>query len=234
MLTVVKALAKQVPGIAGVYRRLRGGPRSITEELFADKMRRNAWRGGASVSGRGSDLDQTAEVVAQLPQLLREFRIKTMLDVPCGDYHWMRLVDRTGIHYIGGDIVTSLVEQNRQWESPDVEFRRLDLLTDAVPTVDLVFCRDCLVHLSNADAQRAVRNIVASGSTYLLTTTFPDRIENADIPTGRWRVLNLQAPPFNFPPPIRLVVEQCTEGGGKYTDKALGLWKIETLPATDA
>jgi hypothetical protein len=42
-------------------------------------------------------------------------------------------------------------------------------------------------------------------------------------------MLNLEQPPFNFPPPSDVLVEGCQEGGGAYADKALGLWAIETL-----
>jgi hypothetical protein len=36
--------------------------------------------------------------------------------------------------------------------------------------------------------------------------------------------LNLQCAPFNLPPPIDVLIEDCKEGGGAYIDKALGLW----------
>jgi hypothetical protein len=42
--------------------------------------------------------------------------------------------------------------------------------------------------------------------------------------------LNLQLPPFNFPAPLRLIEENCTEDGGKYADKSLGLWRLSDLP----
>jgi hypothetical protein len=152
-----------------------------------------------------------------------------MLDVPCGDFNWMSGVDLTGIHYTGGDVVPELVRQNRRHERPNVRFVDLNLLTDQLPEADVIFCRDCLVHFSLADVSRALRNICQSRSRYLITTTFTERSENTDIPTGRWRVLNLQLPPFSFPPPQRLLVEECTEGNGKYRDKSLGVWSLDTL-----
>lgn len=105
----------------------------------------------------------------------------------------------------------------------------LDLTRDRLPTVDLVLCRDCLVHLSFAQAQQALANIAASGARYLLTTTFTGRSENADIPTGKWRALNLQRPPFNLPQPLELINERCTEKDGRYADKSLGLWPVADL-----
>jgi hypothetical protein len=230
-----KDLASRLPLVRLMYRSARAAYGSYlrtvrpSEDIFRDKFARNAWRGAESVSGTGSDLEQTRVVIEALPGLLRSLGVSTMLDLPCGDFNWMRQVDLSGIRYIGADVVPEIVGRNARFANDHVTFRHLNLLTDPLPRVDAIFCRDCLVHLSFADIERALASIVRSGSTYLVTTTFPDRSANADIPTGRWRVLNLQAPPFNFPPPLRLLVEGCTEGSGKYRDKSLGVWRIEDL-----
>lgn len=84
------------------------------------------------------------------------------------------------------------------------------------------------MHLCLADAQAALENIRASGSTYLLTTTFPGR-RNSEIATGQWRPINLEAEPFEFPPPLQLFNEGCVEPPG-YSDKSMGLWHIADLP----
>jgi hypothetical protein len=95
--------------------------------------------------------------------------------------------------------------------------------------VDLILCRDLLVHLSFHDIKSALSNIFESGSRFVLTTTFPTRDINRDIETGQWRPLNLQRPPFSFPPPIRLITERCTELGGQWADKCLGLWEVDAI-----
>jgi hypothetical protein len=144
----------------------------------------------------------------------------------------MKQVPLENIDYIGGDIVVDLVARNQdRYGSESRRFIRLDLLGDPLPTVDLILCRDCLVHLSYADILRALRNICASGSTMILTTTFPARFENTDIVTGQWRALNLQLEPFNFPEPQFVLMEDSTEGRGAYADKSLGLWRISDISA---
>ena len=110
------------------------------------------------------------------------------------------------------------------------EFRRLDLCSDELPKADVVLCRDCLVHLSLANVRRAVENLKRSGSQWLLTTTFPECEENLDIQDGDWRMLNFELAPFAWGKPERLLVEGCTESGGGYEDKSLGLWRIADLP----
>lgn len=92
----------------------------------------------------------------------------------------------------------------------------------------MLLCRDCLVHLSHDQVKDAMRNVKRSAITYLLTTTFVRREANADIPTGEWRPLNLQRPPFDFPPPLRLIDEQCPHP--EFRDKALGLWRVADIP----
>jgi hypothetical protein len=162
--------------------------------------------------------------------LLRELRVRTLLDVPCGDFHWMRTVDLTGIRYIGGDIVPEMIAANqRDYGAPGVVFRHLNLLTDPLPPADLLLCRDCLVHLPLADAQRALANIARSPITWLLTTTFPYHPYNGECVTGKWRTLNLEQPPFNLPLAEVVLLEGCTENGGQFADKALGLWHIAEL-----
>jgi len=84
----------------------------------------------------------------------------------------MKHVDLDGIDYTGADIVADLILGNGQYEASKVHFCILNLIDDKLPKIDLVFCRDCLVHLSFRDTFRALHNICDSGSIYLLTTTF--------------------------------------------------------------
>jgi len=184
-----------------------------------------------SLSGSGSDLVQTASIARELPRVVGELRIETMLDAPCGDFYWMRHVKLNLTKYVGVDVIRELVMRNAERFGGNGKlFMCLDVTTDKLPAVDLIFSRDMTVHLSNDDALAAFRNFKRSKSEYLLTTTFPNTPENEDILTGEWRPLNLQRAPFNFPEPLRVINEHCTEGGGKYADKSLGLWRLKDLP----
>src|SRR5438067_8087130 len=46
---------------------------------------------------------------------------------------------------------------------------------------------------------------------------------DADIATGAWHPVNFQFVPFHFPHPLRLIVEGCTEAGGRYNYTLLRL-----------
>jgi Methyltransferase domain len=142
----------------------------------------------------------------------------------------MRNVSRAGVDYVGADIVADLIAQNNaRYAGPGVKFQQLNLTEDQLPKVDVVLCRDCLVHLPNNDVIAALKNICKSGSTYLLATTFPRDIKNVDIAAGQWRFLNLTLAPFNLPEPIELIVEGCTVKNGAHSDKSLGLWRVEDI-----
>lgn len=199
-------------------------------DVFERIYENNVWGNVESRSGDGSDLSGTAKMRDALAPLLREMNIRSILDLPAGDFNWMRLMDLEGIDYIGGDIVEKIVEKNQAFYGRNnIQFGRMDARTDALPRVDLILCRDMLVHCSFADCWSSLANFRRSGSIYLLTTTFTARDPNKDIVTGQWRPLNLQRPPFSFPRPIRLIVEDCAEWNGLWADKCLGLWRLKDV-----
>ncbi|HEY2957433.1 MAG TPA: class I SAM-dependent methyltransferase [Actinomycetota bacterium] len=205
------------------------------ERLFTNIFRSNHWGGADSVSGGGSDLDQTSALRAALPGILQRLGVRSLLDAPCGDFHWMRRVDLPLEQYVGGDIVDDLVRRlQATYAAPGREFLRMDLTVDPLPRVDAILSRDCLVHFSFRQIDAAVRNFRRSGAVYLLTTTFTDRDRNQDIVTGDWRPLNLCAPPLGWPEPVTVINEGCTEGGSVFADKSLGVWELASLPPDDA
>lgn len=200
------------------------------KDKFAEVYEKNIFGGADSRSGAGSDLLQTEIIRREIPRILRENGIASMLDAPCGDWFWMREVDLGIESYIGADIVDALIEKNKaQFGRDGIRFMCLDLSKDKLPKVDLIFSRDCLVHLSFNDASRMLKNFKASGAEYLLTTTFAERSSNPDLGDGFWRPLNMELAPFNFPPPIEMINEGCTEGDNQFTDKSLGLWRLKDI-----
>lgn len=232
MMKTLRTLIRKIPGTVFLYRKFIAWRYLFLseEEIFTRFYKKNHWGSADSRSGPGSDLSQTRVLISTLPVIFREFNISSMLDIPCGDFFWMKEVDLKGIAYHGADIVAPLIDENKRlYHDKNLHFSKLNLLTDNLPPVSLIFCRDCLVHFSYKDIQTALRNMIQSNSEYLLTTTFDSRTQNSDIITGEWRPLNLQAPPFGFPAPLFLLDEQCTEGDGIYTDKKMGLWRISDL-----
>jgi hypothetical protein len=161
-----------------------GATRSA-DAIFRDIYRRNHWAGPDSPSGPGASGDQTRVLGVALPELLRRLEAEVLLDLPCGDYGWMRRMELPVAQYIGADLLPELV-QPLQAACTDTRHRFvvLDLTRDSLPEADLLFCRDCLVHLSFADIRRALSNVRRCRIAHLLTTTFPQCEVNEDIVTG--------------------------------------------------
>ncbi len=197
------------------------------DEVFDHIYRSHKW-GGDSRSGKGSGMERTFRVRSALPPLLDELGISSILDVPCGDHGWMSTLDLGGRSYIGCDIVAPLIEQNRQCY-PDRVFKVVDVCEGPLPDADLVICRDLLVHLSFADIDKALPNLLGVQGRYLLCTTFPGIQKNHDGVTGKHRRLNLCLPPFSWPEPDRLI-EEGTEAEQVH-GKCLGLWRLPDLRA---
>lgn len=200
-------------------------------ETFTYIYDTNLW-GAESRSGLGSDLQATDRLRAAIPELLRALNARVLLDIPCGDFGWLSKANLDIDEYIGADIVAAIVERNRALFGEDRRRRFIqgDITRDPLPRADVVLCRDCLVHLSDAAIFQAFDNLKRTGSQYVLTTTFIELDANRDIASGDWRPLNLRLAPFSLPAPLAVVLEGCTEEGGAYADKALALWEIATLP----
>lgn len=232
MQASLKQFLKKVPFVRSLYHWGKAAylRTQTVEKRFEYLYKNRSWGGVTSVSGSGSDPDQTEILVQELPHLLTRFGISSLLDIPCGDFNWMKRIHLEAYRYTGADIVAEIIAHNTQrYAQPHLTFRHMNLLTDDLPQSDLVLVRDCLVHFSFEDVFRALRTICRSGSTYLLATTFTLRPENEDVMTGGWRTLNLQRSPFYFPEPLYLLNEGCTQGNGQFTDKSLGLWRIADL-----
>ncbi|HEX8528531.1 MAG TPA: class I SAM-dependent methyltransferase [Cytophagales bacterium] len=196
----------------------------------------NTWGDAHSKSGPGSNLAQTAVIRQHLPGLLEAFKVRRMLDAPCGDYFWMKEIkselSRVLDGYIGADIVPGVVAANAaRYGDAKTQFAVLDITKDDLPAVDLVFSRDCFIHLSYRQIIAALGQFKKSGATYLLTNTYTKDRPNKDVPENYvyGRALNLERFPFYFPKPLRVINEGCTEGEGEYADKSLALWRLKDI-----
>jgi len=193
----------------------------------------NLWGAADSVSGLGSEADATAVLRNELPLLLRELGVTSLLDAPCGDAGWINKTD-LGAAFIGIDIVPDLIAALRERAGRGEiggDYRLADITRDPLPRADAILCRDCLVHLSFANIARAIANFRRSGATWLITTTFPDWHDNLDCEDGDWRALNFERAPFSWGSPVTLLNENCMEAGGGWRDKSLGVWRLSDIAA---
>lgn len=213
------------------FSRIRG----LRRKRFSKVFRQNLFHGQESLSGEGSSLEQTETIRHEISKALSDFNIRSVLDIPCGDFNWMKEIEAETFEYLGADVVPELIEMlSHRNEDPRRSFIVLDIVRNSLPKVDLIFCRDLLVHLESKDVFSAIRNIKASGSKWLMTTNFTADRPYKNLPAITrgipWRPINFSLSPFSFPIPAREINEGCTEDNGKFSDKSLCLYEIASLP----
>ncbi|CAJ0822660.1 class I SAM-dependent methyltransferase [Ralstonia flaminis] len=209
-------------------------------EFFSNVYQNNLWGSGQSRSGEGSELAWTGDLVERLPALLRTYGVRRLLDVPCGDFHWMQTVDLDGVEYVGGDIVPQIVAVNRErYASASRSFIELDIVADALPSADMIFVRDCFIHFNNALVMEALRNIARSDIRYLCVT---HDLNAARYPNGHnieldraqagvnfeYRPIHFELPPYSFPPPVAALKDgdNWAEWAGV---KTMAVWDVATM-----
>jgi len=212
--------------------------KSTLQKAFEEAADKNYWSDTDSLSGPGSNMEQTMIIRKAIPELMKKYGVKSMLDAPCGDLFWMKNIlpelAQNNILYHGADIVSTIIEKHQiTYKNYNVVFHSIDLIKGPVPKVDLIFTRDCFIHLSYRNIYSILRNYQLSGTRYLLTNTYTKPYRKNVNVEGFYlwgRMLNMEKFPFYFPKPIEIIVEGCTENEGVNADKSLGLWEINKLP----
>lgn len=114
--------------------------------VFSEIYRQDRWNGG---SGPGSDVAFCRPLVEWLVGFMNQTGVRSMVDFGCGDFRWMpEVLDRTGVSYVGTDVVSSLLARHRQ-AYPRWFFRTLDVATADVlelPVAELYWAKDVLQH----------------------------------------------------------------------------------------
>lgn len=209
---------------------IKGERKIIVEDDPAQKFtaiyESHFWVDDESRSGGGSNLYATEKIRKAIPGLLSRYGVRSVLDIPCGDFFWFKEMDLDLESYVGGDIVAPLIAAvARKYTAPTRSFRVMDLTKDTLPDCDLILVRDCFIHLSFEAIFAALKSITCSKIRYLLTTHFADAAANLDIETGSFHTVNLCAPPFDFPPALELI-DDYAKG---HMPHQLGLWRVDDL-----
>jgi hypothetical protein len=177
------------------------------EERFTTVFNQRLWGENESLSGPGSRKDNPMVVSAiqALDAVLDQFPIASVADIPCGDFNFLGPVFERHplVHYTGYDIVSGLIDANRA-KFPSFAFEVLDIVSDVPPRVDLIFTKELLIHLPNHYVMAALRNMKASGATYLMASNSPgvvnEELEHNSL--GYARPIDLMAVPYSFPQPL--------------------------------
>ena len=196
--------------------------------IFTKFYINNKWGDSESKSGEGSTKKNTSQIRKIIPSVVKNYSVKTFFDVPCGDFNWMRYTKLYNCNYTGADIVSLIIKENqKKYSNPQRLFINFNMIKNTPPKVDLIFCRDALVHLSNNCCLKVLKNFKRSGSKFLLTTHFPNEKKNNIITNGMFRRINLEINPFNFPAPLEIFLENKLKESSE--KKYLALWELNKL-----
>jgi hypothetical protein len=111
--------------------------------VFSAIYEEDRWAGG---SGPGSTPEFCRPVATWLAGFIQDHKIRSLVDVGCGDFQWMpQVIAATGVRYTGLDVVPGLIERHRAaW--PAHRFELFDATSDSLPDADLYWSKDVLQH----------------------------------------------------------------------------------------
>mmetsp|Transcript_6662 Transcript_6662/g.15263 ORF Transcript_6662/g.15263 Transcript_6662/m.15263 type:complete len:233 (+) Transcript_6662:408-1106(+) len=189
-------------------------------------------------SGPGSSMRSTIGIRAVLPALIDLLKIKTIVDLPCGDFTYMRSIikpegssfRKQNTSYVGLDISPSLVKalSTLFGEPNKIAFMTFDMSRQILWPADLVVVRDVLFHFDMERGLDVLRNIQKSGSKFLLSTYFPGKTNSPKgFNKGRgfqsFHHINLEAPPYNLSKPLLAIG---FDGERANPPRVMGLWRF--------
>jgi 2-polyprenyl-3-methyl-5-hydroxy-6-metoxy-1,4-benzoquinol methylase len=166
-------------------------------EIFEDIIKAESWGRGQG-SGGGSSIQITKGYRVFLQKFLREKEIKSVLDLGCGDFQFSKLIDWSGINYLGFDCVSSLIETNNELYSEDnIKFELYDITKELTQSANLLIVKDVLIHWSNSEIKVFLEKLKGYNFKYVLITTQVETVNNRDIKTGEYHPIHLNQEPFN-------------------------------------
>lgn len=163
------------------------------EEIYA----KNEWLHG---SGEGSLPQHTKGYARFLEKYVSENKIKSVVDMGCGDWQFSKDISWGDAKYHGFDVVPSVIERNtRIYSTGQVCFSLYSGDPAELPSADLLIVKDVLQHLSDATVHQALKNFDRYAQILITNCVNPrGSTINRDISDGEFRYLDVRLSPFNF------------------------------------
>ena len=199
------------------------------KKTFHKIYEKNTWKSKESHSGPGSELRHTTKIRTWLSPLIQAEAIKSVNDIGCGDFNWMKTI-KLKTHYFGYDIVPELIAENQKKYGtrtyPTKDFFVANVIKDKLHVSELSIIRAVIYHLSYKNIWKLLKNVSKYTTRYILISNHAMCRENKDIYDGKFRMLNLVNPPFNFPTPLSVYPD--SHVSDEKAEEML-LYKIETI-----
>lgn len=191
-----------------LYQQLPLNKNLLKKRVFTSIYKSNHWvqgentlsKNSISVSGHGSNIntDQFYNLSKNFTKIIESYGIKSILDIPCGDFLWMHEIIRNkNIEYLGIDIVDDLIKKNKNnYLNKNFSFENHDVVNYIVDKkFDLIVIRDFFIHINNQDILKVINNLKQMDFKYLVVNSY-NNIKNQDVIIGQHRKVNLLIEPF--------------------------------------
>lgn len=178
---------------------------------FEEIYKTNMWGSSESHSGTGSEVGSTAAVRECLGQWIKKYQVHTLLDIPCGDGNWQRLIpglnDADNIQYYGFNISTSATQaaKVKNADMPNMQFGVFDLVNNIPMKGDMIIIKHLIQHLTLDQGLKVVENAKAAGIKWLAVTSDPKYNNTGCMDPGCWWPgPDAEKPPFSLGAPTEI------------------------------
>ena len=210
----VRWLSRRIKATFRNWRNRRLTAREVFTRVYAENM----WGIGNEgfYSGPGSNAEAAKPYADFVAGFIADHKIRSIVDLGCGDFRVGRMVASGGVSYTGVDVVQPLIdENNRRFGGETVRFQCVDIATDDLPDGELCLIREVFQHVSNAQISATLAKL-GKYNYVLFTDVQPKNIDGYRINSDKVHgdssrlvhksCLHLDRPPFNVKD-VRLVFE---------------------------
>jgi len=199
-------------------------------KVFTNIYENNAWGKNITTefngnSGDGSSIEFNKDTyIPFLKKFIVDNRIKTIVDLGCGDFRCGKLIyNDLNITYTGYDTYKKIIVYNtKQHSVPKFSFIHLDFFNKKQQIIpgDVCILKDVLQHWPLKDIYTFLDYLVKCKKfKYILIINCCNQTkDNTDIPVGHWRQLSCEYFPLKKYNPIKLY---------NYDTKEVSVIKIE-------
>lgn len=169
-----------------------------TKNIFEDIYTNKKWYNGKSLSGDGGVLEYNKPYLDLLNKLVKQYNVKYIMELGCGDFNLMKHFNFNGLKYFGYDIAESIINKNDgQYRAPNIRFFCEDIRGVKLDrNFDLILIKDVFMHMDNSSILQTLFNL-RNHSRILVTNDFGHpKQNNHDIVTGGYRSIDINDWPF--------------------------------------
>lgn len=157
---------------------------STVQDIFTDIYARKVWGDG---SGGGSV--HSGPYIDYVNQAIAKYKPRSILDIGCGDLVVASQFHLQGAEYIGWDAATFDVVADQMKGMATVHMG-VDALTEPIPEVDMILCKEVMQHLPNEYVLKLLERTKDCPIRIICNSAKGDGL-NDDIPIGGFRPIDL-------------------------------------------